>query len=483
MAEVILSPITAYWHVDKAERRLLTKLLTAETSFFTKQKTPGNQKRKTRSVSFYRRATDTCPTGLAIECIDELHARGIHVEVHHDEQRLKERESGEMNFEITSDHQLRALEAMVTNQRGIIYAATNSGKTKIAEAWCLLFKAKVLYLVPSKELLEQTVASFQRDTNLNVGSISADTGWNPGEDITVCLPSSVAVRRNSMTNEPLNTETPEKFKKLAKTFTALIVDECHHLKKPSWAKVVRQVTKAYYRYGLSGTPWPEGDKLAEFKVKSYLGPVIARVTNDELIQKGWSAKPIINLVQYVSPKVLVAKSLMDPDDYGDVYDEGIVRNDVRNNLIGLICADVVRHGECCLIICDRIDHCEILSELLDLLEIEHRVITGSTKKSLRKSFLDEFKQRVYPVVISTVLSEGLDIAHLNALVFSSGGKSSKNTLQRVGRGIRRKETGQNIVKIYDFDDTCHYYLKRQTDTRLSTYRKENFKIRKLNLIA
>src|SRR5262249_47352647 len=155
------------------------------------------------------------------------------------------------------------------------------------EAWCALHQAKVLYLVPSKELLTQTVESFRRDTDLDVGSISALTGFHPGKDVTVCLVSSIAKRRDRLSGKAINQGVLDRFAQLALTFEAVIIDECHHLRAKTWEGAARLLRNCVRWYGLSGTPWNADDPAEILAVKALLGPVISRIENAELIEKGW----------------------------------------------------------------------------------------------------------------------------------------------------------------------------------------------------
>ena len=114
--------------------------------------------------------------------------------------------------------------------------------------------------------------------------------------------------------------------------------------------------------------------------------------------------------------------------------------------------------------------------MLSLNQIDHRVVTGELGKKDRKKYLEDFKESKFQVLISTVLGEGVDIPHLNALIIAAAGKSQKQLLQRVGRGIRKKHSGPNEVEIYDFFDKSHPILRRQSKDRLEIYRDQGFEV-------
>lgn len=423
------------------------------------------------TAKFFNQKTKILPAGLVPETIQALQAAGHHVElVTHPLREFPLRENAELNYSLDPDHQLRILESMCETERGIVSAATNAGKTKIAQAWCALFALKIIYLVPSKELLTQTVASFQRDTNLQIGWISADEGWNTGGDVTVCLVSSVAPRRRRGKRRMINQVSVDRFLALAGTFDAVIADECHHAVSASWSWILKELKNARFRFGLSGSPWNEGDRAAELRVKSYLGPTIATVLNKELVERGWSARPKIRMIE------LFAKAESEELEFLEVYEEFIVNNPHRNGLIALAASRLAQAQKSCLIVTTRIDHTELLSTMLSLNQIDHRVVTGELGKKDRKKYLEDFKESKFQVLISTVLGEGVDIPHLNALIIAAAGKSQKQLLQRVGRGIRKKHSGPNEVEIYDFFDKSHPILRRQSKDRLEIYRDQGFEV-------
>ena len=466
---VTITPLRAYWECSEMEVSRLKAKLTAvdKNKHFNPRYKEGRWDGKKTFFNEYKRE---CPSGLAHDAVEFLKSQGHTVRVEYADCRLPSpRPDAQINYEITADHQLRALSAMLENRRGIINAATNSGKTKIAQAWCALSDLKTLYLVPSRELLNQTVESFQRDTNLSVGRIAADKAWTIGDDVTVALVTSFSKRKNKKTNKILNQDAVAAFNAIASQFEAVIVDECHHMTATTWQWVLTRLTNAHFRFGLSGTPWEPGDYMAELEVKSQLGPVLAVVKNDELMDLGWSATPTIHMIhvdEYVSKK----------EGYLEAYEQGIVYSEMRNGWIVKLARLIASEGKNCLIFSTRLAQCDILFQMLKGFNVDCRLLTGQTDKAVRKDELQSFREGGFPVLISNVMSEGVDIPSLSGLTFASGGKSHKQLLQRIGRGIRKKPAGENVVEIFDFNDTSHKSLKRHTEHRLRAYEAEGFKI-------
>lgn len=419
--------------------------------------------------------TGKLPSGLVEDAVAALQGAGFEVEIFSNTPPAPERQGAEIYFELDKTHQIETLEAMSTRTRGIFHGATNAGKTKIAEAWCALHGLNTLFLVPSQELLDQTVASFKRDTNLDVGQISASDDWVLGKDVTICLVTSVAKRVSRTTKKLLNEKAVIAFRKIAPQFQAVFVDECHHLTAKTYQYVMRCLKNAHYRFALSGTPWK--NRVEELKIKQHLGPIFKVVTNKELIDKGWSAKPTINMLWYDSNSDVSLTSGFDYDDYAAMYETLIVKNSLRNEAVSKICQKVSALKKTVLVIADRVEHCYALGDLCKKEGLGHRVITGQrTKKPDRAAYLAEFKNRQIPVLITNVVNEGIDIPSLNAVILVSGGKSKTRLIQRIGRGIRKKETGENSVEIYDFMDIASPALREHTMQRLAICKSEGFEI-------
>ena len=74
-------------------------------------------------------------------------------------------------------------------------------------------------------------------------------------------------------------------------------------------------------------------------------------------------------------------------------------------------------------------------------------------------------------MISTIFDEGVDIPEVNVLIIAAGGKSEVKTIQRIGRGLRKKKVGG--VLVFDFKDASKF-LDRHSIDRIKVYQKEGF---------
>jgi superfamily II DNA or RNA helicase len=61
---------------------------------------------------------------------------------------------------------------------------------------------------------------------------------------------------------------------------------------------------------------------------------------------------------------------------------------------------------------------------------------------------------------------------MDVIIMAGGGKSNKQTVQRVGRALRKSE-GKSKAMIIDFYDADNGMLERHSKARLKTYKKES----------
>jgi len=268
----------------------------------------------------------------------------------------------------------------------------------------------------------------------------------------------------------------------------VIQDEAHHAQADQFSSVLA-ACPAVYRFGFSGTIPPENDYKGML-TRQYIGPVVFKISNDELIDLNVSAKPKIFVYEMdVSKRVrgipAEAKAELEVEVgelysglqltkriYQKVIEKGIVTNDERN---GKTIEIINNHpGKSILIVLDFLDHGDIVEKMLKSSGIKAVFISG--KASHRAEALADFKAGKLKVLISTnIVDEGLDISRIEVLVLLSGKKSRRQLLQRIGRSLRKKE-GDNVVSVFDFIDFGQKYLFKHSKERMAIYKEEQFAV-------
>ena len=76
------------------------------------------------------------------------------------------------------------------------------------------------------------------------------------------------------------------------------------------------------------------------------------------------------------------------------------------------------------------------------------------------------------MIASPIFDEGVDLPEINSLIIAPGGKSEWKTIQKIGRGLRKKASNKPLI-VYDFIDASRF-LKKHSRARMKIYEKEGF---------
>jgi superfamily II DNA or RNA helicase len=361
---------------------------------------------------------------------------------------------------IDYSYQLRAVRKALKRGHGILWLATNAGKTECAAAIIkTLSEHRCLFLVHKKALLAQTrkrLAARFGTVEQNIGIIGE--GRFEPKHITVA------------TIQTLTRKTTKQKKaiiaKYLKSIELLLVDEGHHTKATTWYRLINRI-QAQYRYILSGTPFGSGNGLM---VEAAVGPVVAKISNNKLIKLGVSARPVITMHSVDEPQV-------ESGSWDEVYKNGIVLNVKRNEMVVSSAVDYVKRGLPTLILVKEIWHGELISEMLRALKQKHAFVHGSMSMDAIETQKQRFESGKNDILVaSPIFDEGVDVPAIRGLIIADGGKSVRSALQKIGRGLRKKK-GSNALEVTDFADCTHKWLAKHSMERLSIYEAEGFEVR------
>jgi len=473
--------------------QLNAALTIAPTNYFiVKQARQRSNGKYDGSVKFFSVITQKFPTGLLHYVLDILKKANIQYELTAGQTFNKIKpviSTSEIDFRqdskcILRPIQLRVLQQFIKHRSGILWCATNFGKTYTAALLLsMLDYPKTLFVVHRTNLMSQTKKVFENELlkRHKIGTIGG--GEYKPENITVAtaqtLWSSIKPFRkiNKKKKESKRKYLKAKLqhdirKMLVKNYLAtvelLILDECHVASSDSWYKVASQCTNAWYRYGMSGTPVTD---LLErnMRLVGMTGQVIAKVSNETLISLGYSARPTV----YIVP----VSGLSRVGNWKKAYDQHTVGDCKLSILIEKICSICRRKSKKVLLYTSWIEQGKYLSGKR---MGNSFFIHGDTPQSKREEILDQFDSGDLDTLIaSRVLYEGADIQNVNVMVNAAGMKAWWTLLQQVGRGLRKKPDGEaNVVDIIDFYlGDGGGYLERHSKARLQAYKDEGFEIR------
>lgn len=386
----------------------------------------------------------------------------------------------EMSNEVEMRHyQEDAAESSAKQTRAILQSATGSGKNCIGAR--IIQKAGVspfIFYVPSIDLLKQSQAELSRfllkdGINIKIGAIGGGV-YDPA-DITV-MTIQTAVRAcgqeyvkfdeedKETENEDLLIAKRKEILDLITSAKGYIADEVQHWAAESCQIISDYSAGAYYRIGLSATPFR--DKNDDMLIEACFGKISSNISASFLIKKGFLVKPYIYFVSH-EPKNIEGET------YASIYKEAIVENDERNKIIAKMATTMADNGSNVLVLVQQIAHGKILKELMP----ESKFLHGSSTGKERHSHLEEMRgEKSRITVASVIFDEGIDVRSLDTLILAGGGKSKTRALQRIGRTLRpytNPITGEKkeFATIIDFEDHCKYLLQHSRK-RKSIYKTE-----------
>jgi superfamily II DNA or RNA helicase len=436
---------------------------------------------------FFKIQSGNFPTGLVDAVVQVLKSVGEEYTIEDERNipdveipsqiELAHKELGKITLR---DYQYESVTRGLELGRGVVNVATNGGKTEIA---CGLIQniiptlkknQTIAFFTHSKEIFSQSHKRLEERLGISVGKIG-NKYWEPDQVNVIMIPTVAkyldSKKKPKNMDEAKFKEKVAETKKLLNSVVAFIGDEVHHASSDTWYKLFMKLDRAHYRFGLTGTV-DDSDPINITRLFGCTGGIITKVSNDFLIEEGHSAKPTIYMMSVDTPKV-------DAGYYPDARYEGIIYNEDRNRVFMEKVEERTNSGKQSLIIVNETQHGEVLEEILEEMGIDYRFIHGEKSDKSRLSALSDFKEGKFPVLMATtILDEGVDVPNINCLFLVAGGKSLRMILQRIGRGLRKKEDGSGI-EVYDALDLHNHFLAEHTMERYRTYKAEGFDIIKI----
>lgn len=328
------------------------------------------------------------------------------------------------------DYQVKAIESLNKGiKRGIFEAPTGAGKTFYEASIIKKFGIpKTLIITPTQNIALQTVKSLEAFLGRDIGLLGI--GERDLKRVSVCLYQTLNNIELSILNDNID---------------LILVDECH-LALDAIAKILSQLDKVWYRFGLTGTVVPKYKHKEWFTVTSQLGEVISKTSEKQARKRVVSDVEAYMFYFYDTPEY---------SKYFDIYRQDVLRNERRCNTL----LDMVQFGfkekgkKNCLLLVDEFEQAQIIKELAEERFTDkkmHPVLAWSKEdnESIKQRFIDG----KIPFCIATpVFSVGTDIPNIEHICLGSARKSRSNLRQKIGRG-RRKIDGKDSLLITDIYD-------------------------------
>ena len=352
------------------------------------------------------------------------------------------------------EDQLPLIRTALVEQRGVLQAPTGLGKTILSLGIMSCFEeSNILFLCHEKTLMNQTYNEMI-DKGFDKKEISR-VGGGYHEDI-----------------KRITIAMMQTFKKYtaesAEFFDIVFIDEADLAMSPggTYHKILTNLL-APVRFGLTATlPNEQSHRLV---LEGLIGPVIGQLSIKTGVDLGLLAKPIIKI-----KKIPYSYAIRELRSYKDVYTKGIVENKVRNDIIVEETIKLMQEGKTVLVLIKIIEHGHILSEIFKEKGYNVPFVWGKTEGEERNVMKNALQQKNLKCLIaSAVYTRGINIPSLGAVVVAALEKSDVQTLQKIGRGLRKTDDKDSVI-ILDFFDESHPYLIAHFGARISLYCEEGW---------
>lgn len=369
--------------------------------------------------------------------------------------------------------QIDAVEKLIKYNKALLKSPTASGKSNIIYMLVRFFldveENDILICVPSISLVEQLFGDFisyvNDDFNVddNCHRIYGGKDRNTKKRIVISTWQSIFRLQEDW---------------FAK-FGVFICDEAHQADSNSLTKIINNIPKIKYRYGLTGTL--DGSKIHELQMRALFGPIIELTTTKKLMDSQVLSHLNIDciILQYSNEEIKhVAK-------YCKTYQDEItwlVNNDRRNKYI-LSLALTQKNNT--LVLFNFIEgHGQGLYDyaLTKAEEYNKQIffIHGGISVEIRENIREIAEQNDNVIIFASygTFSQGVNVKNLHTIIFAHPFKSKIRNLQSIGRTLRRHDS-KTTAKLIDIGDDLTIngnknIIYRHLIERLKIYDDEQF---------
>ncbi len=374
------------------------------------------------------------------------------------------------------DYQVNAVYQALKNKRGILLAATGSGKSMVLYTICRylteVLNLRVLIIVPTVGLTTQLKSDF--------ADYAHTTGWDADKNIH-CIYAGV----DKAVSKPITISTFQSIYKMPPAwlnqFGAIIGDEAHKVIAKTITGIYEKATKVEYKLGCTGTL--HSMKCDILVMKGITGEIYEIATTSTLIDNKQLVPLEIKALILNYPESIC--KAFKGSDY-DTEIKYIVSNPKRNNFIAnlaLKCPGTV------LVLFRFVDAqgmplFKILSEKANDRQIHY--VDGTVSMDTRETIRVDANDSDDIIVASyPTFATGINLPAISSIIFASPVKSPITILQSVGRGLRLAP-GKKKCTLYDLSDNITYKRKpnityRHLGERLKTYTLSNFSFNIVNI--
>jgi superfamily II DNA or RNA helicase len=401
--------------------------------------------------------------GLPVGCLDSLIEIFDHYKIKVEFQNKQNRgKSIVVNFigELR-DEQKDAAQKLLAKQTGILSASTAFGKTVVALRIIAERRVNTLILVHRKLLADQWAERINQFLGIPKKEIGCYSGTKKKRTgiIDIAVMQSIVKK--------------DKVEDWITDYGQIIVDECHHISASSFERIIRKCP-AYYRLGLSATVIRKDGQHPI--VLMNMGEV--RYSNTNSTKDVFIKKVFPRLTSFYLPNEFQATNEK-PLDINEIF-RSLYTNEKRNELIVSDILEAYNEGRNCLVLSERLEHLDILHDLLSKNISAVFILKGGLGKKQIKAIMESIQNKLSEeniVILATgkYLGEGFDLPNLDTLflVFPFSWKGI--LIQYTGR-LNRTYHGKNEIQVYDYVEEQVPVLAKMYRRRLKGYNGLGFTV-------
>lgn len=431
-------------------------------SYEKTMKIRGRRKLEKMTFSFFDRRGDKFPYGLVDYVSEKMNNLGYEIILKEIDSSIKTKIIPKLPNITFEKYQKSILRLVGKNKRGIFVAPTASGKTIIAAGIISRLDIPVtLFVTINKSIFNQTFNDFVNwFPDIEIGRIG--DGVCEVSHITVALYQSLA---------------KYDLKKYSQILELFIGDETHAASK-SIGKIMSQLTKTHYRYGLTATPQKEeNDKHKYLEMTGNIGSILRELDDD--VVKARVVDCEVYMINYICKEPSGKK-------YHDTFRQDICLSKQRNiKLLKAAKKLALDKGKTVLFLVDEVSQAELVFELANDLGIKCFIAHGKNKTGINEDIKNKLSTRKINMVVATaVFKTGMNIPSLDCLVLGSARKSEISILQGIGRSRRTHKGKDKAIIIDSFDRVIgnkpfHNYFGEYSIGRLKLYKTKGWFKKKL----
>lgn len=407
------------------------------------------------------------PRGLLETILEQCNKANIEYEIEN-ERELGRPIKATFNGDLHTQQQLAA-EKLLTNEDGVLAAATAFGKTVVSAYLIGKRKVNTLILLQSKDLLEQWVDELNKflDIDEELPEYFTKTGRRKKRDSVIGVLHGTKNTLTGIIDVAMvgSVYSKGKFIDEVNNYGMIIMDECHHAASNTAVAVLRKLN-ARFVYGVSATPI-RSDNL-EKMIFMLLGPIRHRYSAaDRANEQGIS--------HYFIPRYTRAVDKNgSKEDINRAY-EIIASNERRNNQILEDVKYVLANRMTPVILTRTKEHAkyfyEQLKDIADNTFLYYGDNTDKDNREIRNTMKSVSEDETMLLIATgSKIGEGFDLPRLNTLFLAAPISFEGRLEQYVGR-LNRNYPEKNAVYVFDYIDSHMRYFDKMFNKRLRTYKK------------